>query len=107
MLKLEACLFSALNCRVFAGLSGMTPKRKEYSYPRELVRSRSRGELLKQFRAQQEVTQCVPLEEEEEEEKPIDQVLLKNRFDCSLYVLAPLKSAHKAVLDVAKNPSLK
>ncbi|XP_062380289.1 kinesin-like protein KIF11 [Sardina pilchardus] len=53
--------------------TGMTPKRKEYSYPRELVRSRSRGELLKQFRVQQEQTQCTTLEEEEEEEKPIDQ----------------------------------
>lgn len=80
MLKLVPNLFSVLACRVFAGLSGMTPKRKEYSYPRELVRSRSRGELLKQFRAQQEVSQCAPLdeEEEEEEEKLIDQVLLKN-----------------------------
>ncbi|KAL2097857.1 hypothetical protein ACEWY4_007064 [Coilia grayii] len=45
--------------------TGMTPKRKEYAYPRELVRGRSRGELLKQFREEQ--TQCTSIEEKEEE----------------------------------------
>ena len=37
--------------------TGMTLKKTEYAYPRELVRSRNRGELLKHFREQQEQTQ--------------------------------------------------
>ncbi|XP_063045994.1 kinesin-like protein KIF11 [Engraulis encrasicolus] len=58
--------------------TGMTPKRKEYVYPREVVKGRSRGELLKQFREEQEQNRCTSLNEEEEEEeqaeeKPIEQ----------------------------------
>ncbi|KAL2077452.1 hypothetical protein ACEWY4_026956 [Coilia grayii] len=62
-------------------LTGMTPKRKQYAYPRELVQGRSRGELLKQFREEQ--TQCASLKEEVKEEEEEKQDLLDDQENVS------------------------
>ncbi|XP_070697514.1 kinesin-like protein KIF11 [Pempheris klunzingeri] len=48
--------------------TGATPQRKEFVYPRQLVKSRSRGELLESLRKQQEKLQAAMEEEEDEDE---------------------------------------
>lgn len=48
--------------------SGATPQRREFVYPRQLVKTRSRGELLESLRRQQEELQAAMEEEDDEEE---------------------------------------
>ncbi|KAM4606947.1 kinesin-like protein KIF11 [Polymixia lowei] len=54
--------------------TGTTPQRREFTYPRALVKSRSRGELLDSLRQQQEQLQAdmMMMEEEEEEDKQVE-----------------------------------
>uniref|UniRef100_UPI0037E83C87 kinesin-like protein KIF11 n=1 Tax=Semicossyphus pulcher TaxID=241346 RepID=UPI0037E83C87 len=52
--------------------TGATPQRREFAYPREIVKSRSRGELLDSLRRQQEELQAAMEEEEEEEQEEED-----------------------------------
>lgn len=47
--------------------SGATPQRREFVYPRQLVKSRRRSELLESLRRQQEELQAAMEAEEEEE----------------------------------------
>ncbi|TMS04412.1 Kinesin-like protein KIF11 [Larimichthys crocea] len=59
--------------------TGATPQRREFVYPRQLSKSRSRSELLESLRRQQEELQAAmeeqeELEEEEEEEEKHSQV---------------------------------
>ncbi|XP_051815656.1 kinesin-like protein KIF11 [Acanthochromis polyacanthus] len=49
--------------------TGATPQRREFVYPQQLVKSRSRSELLESLRRQQEELQAAMEEEEEEEEE--------------------------------------
>ncbi|XP_074532612.1 kinesin-like protein KIF11 [Halichoeres trimaculatus] len=49
--------------------TGATPQRREFVYPRQLVKSRTRSELLDILRIQQEELQAAVEEEEEEEEE--------------------------------------
>ncbi|XP_008299888.1 kinesin-like protein KIF11 [Stegastes partitus] len=49
--------------------TGATPQRREFVYPRQLAKSRSRCELLESLRRQQEELQAAMEEEEEEEEE--------------------------------------
>ncbi|XP_041865820.1 kinesin-like protein KIF11 isoform X2 [Melanotaenia boesemani] len=53
--------------------TGTTPQRREFVYPRQLNRSRSRCELLESLRRQQEELQTA-MEEEQEEEDKLSQV---------------------------------
>uniref|UniRef100_A0A3B4YM42 Kinesin-like protein n=1 Tax=Seriola lalandi dorsalis TaxID=1841481 RepID=A0A3B4YM42_SERLL len=52
--------------------SGATPQRREFVYPRQLMKSRSRGELLESLRRQQDELQAAMEEEEEEEQEEED-----------------------------------
>ena len=54
--------------------SGATPQRRQFSYPKQLVKSQSRGELLDSLRRQQEELLAAMEEEEEEEEDRHSQV---------------------------------
>lgn len=49
--------------------TGATPQRHEFVYPQQLVKGRSRSELLECLRSQQEALQAALEEEEEEEEE--------------------------------------
>ncbi|XP_017289753.1 kinesin-like protein KIF11 isoform X2 [Kryptolebias marmoratus] len=49
--------------------TGTTPQRREFVYPRQLNKSRSRSELLESLRRQQEELQAALKEEEEQEEE--------------------------------------
>lgn len=51
--------------------TGATPQRREFVYPRQLVKSRSRGELLENLRSQQE--ELLAAMEEDEDEEPEDE----------------------------------
>ncbi|XP_047458561.1 kinesin-like protein KIF11 isoform X2 [Mugil cephalus] len=48
--------------------TGATPQRREFVYPRKLVKSRSRGELLESLRRQQEELRAAMEEEEEDDD---------------------------------------
>lgn len=48
--------------------SGTTPQRREFVYPRQLVKFRRRSELLESLRRKQEELQAAVDEEEEDEE---------------------------------------
>ncbi|XP_023259936.1 kinesin-like protein KIF11 [Seriola lalandi dorsalis] len=52
--------------------TGATPQRREFVYPRQLMKSRSRGELLESLRRQQDELQAAMEEEEEEEQEEED-----------------------------------
>ncbi|CAJ1066898.1 kinesin-like protein KIF11 isoform X1 [Xyrichtys novacula] len=52
--------------------TGATPQRREFVYPKQLVKSRNRGELLESLRRQQEELQAAMEVEEEEEEEEED-----------------------------------
>ncbi|XP_041644620.1 kinesin-like protein KIF11 isoform X2 [Cheilinus undulatus] len=52
--------------------TGATPQRREFVYPRQLVKSRSRGELLESLRRQQEELRAAVEEEEEHQEEEDD-----------------------------------
>ncbi|KAM7408248.1 hypothetical protein PAMA_002108 [Pampus argenteus] len=49
--------------------TGVTPQRREFVYPRQMAKSRSRCELLESLRRKQEELQAAMEEEEEEEEE--------------------------------------
>ncbi len=49
--------------------SGATPQRREFVYPRQLIKSRSRCELLESLKRQQKELQAAMKEEEELEEE--------------------------------------
>uniref|UniRef100_A0AAQ5Y9L8 Kinesin-like protein n=1 Tax=Amphiprion ocellaris TaxID=80972 RepID=A0AAQ5Y9L8_AMPOC len=53
--------------------TGATPQRREFVYPQQLVKSRSRSELLESLRRQQEELQAAMEEEEEEEEEELEE----------------------------------
>ncbi|XP_018516291.1 kinesin-like protein KIF11 isoform X2 [Lates calcarifer] len=52
--------------------TGATPQRREFVYPRQLVKSRRRSELLESLRRQQEALQAAMEQEEPEEEEEDD-----------------------------------
>lgn len=66
--------------------SGATPQRREFVYPRQLMKLQSRSELLESLRSQQEELQAAM---EEEEEEPEDD-LVRSRFFISLCLLNSL-----------------
>ncbi|XP_060896366.1 kinesin-like protein KIF11 isoform X1 [Labrus mixtus] len=53
--------------------TGTTPQRREFVYPRQLVKSRTRSELLESLRRQQEELRAA-VEEEEDEQEELSQV---------------------------------
>uniref|UniRef100_A0A669CSY7 Kinesin-like protein n=1 Tax=Oreochromis niloticus TaxID=8128 RepID=A0A669CSY7_ORENI len=62
--KKVTCVFQDINLLL---PSGATPQRREFVYPRQLVKSRRRSELLESLRRQQEELQAAMEAEEEEE----------------------------------------
>lgn len=68
--------------------SGATPQRREFVYPRQLMKLQSRCELLESLRRQQEELQAaMDKEEQEEDEDKRSQVdLVRSRF----FVYQPL-----------------
>ncbi|KAM9847730.1 kinesin-like protein KIF11 [Aulostomus maculatus] len=55
--------------------TGVTPQRREFSYPRQIAKSLSRSELLESLRREQEKLQAaIMMEEEPEEEDKLSQV---------------------------------
>ncbi|XP_012689681.1 kinesin-like protein KIF11 [Clupea harengus] len=62
--------------------TGATPQRKEYVFPRMLVRSRAREELIEEFHTQMEELQdeC-PTREEAEENTAVDQETLEEELE--------------------------
>lgn len=71
--RIKSCVFESFTCpaheRVLLLPSGATPQRRDFVYPRQLAKSRSRCELLESLKRQQEELQAAMEEDEPEEEE--------------------------------------
>uniref|UniRef100_A0A3Q3KYB5 Kinesin-like protein n=1 Tax=Labrus bergylta TaxID=56723 RepID=A0A3Q3KYB5_9LABR len=73
VLEQHECLTCPVHKQTILVPPGTTPQRREFVYPRQLVKSRTRSELLESLRRQQEELRAA-VEEEEDEQEELSQV---------------------------------
>lgn len=83
--------YTSIGIKQFLPPLGMTPQRRDFAYPRVLVKSRSRTQLLEDLRGRQEELQAATAQcdtvEEEEDKTQLDQVHTHTGFMSIYYAM--------------------